>query len=48
MKKLPKQVRELLSDCEKLSQIAADGREKVMEHHLWRNRADQIVAWIES
>lgn len=40
---LPGRVKALLSDGGKLKEIAADGRKKAMEKHLWVHRAEELL-----
>ena len=41
--RLPVRVRELLADDEKLREIAENGRKKVIDRHLWSNRAKMLL-----
>lgn len=45
---LPVLVEELLEHPEKRQEIAARGYEKVRTAHTWKNRAEQLIKWIES
>lgn len=44
---IPFQVKELLSNDERLQRIAENGRRKVMEKHLWSHRAKELLRIIE-
>ena len=45
---LPGRIRELLSDEAKMQRIAANGRKKVMEGHLWIHRAKELLKILEN
>lgn len=47
LKELPAQIKELLNDEEKRKRIAENGYEKALKHHTWRQRARQMLEWIE-
>lgn len=44
---LPEKVKELLQDENRMQDIVAQGREKVLDMHLWANRAELLADWIE-
>ena len=48
LEKLPELVRELLELGDKRNEIVRKGYEKVSAGHTWKNRAEQLISWIES
>lgn len=48
MEELPVKVKELLHNESKMQDIVAQGRRKVLDMHLWRNRAWQLNRWLEN
>lgn len=44
--KLPDIVRDLLSDEERLKEIAENGYKKAVENHTWEKRARQILEFV--
>ena len=48
LENLPELIRELLESPDKRHQIATKGYEKVRAGHTWKNRAEQLISWIES
>lgn len=45
LSELPGQIRDLLADEKRRSDIAAAGRKKVQEQHLWADRAETLAQW---
>lgn len=48
LEKLPELVRDLLESADKRKEIARKGYEKVSTEHTWKNRAEQLISWIEA
>lgn len=48
LEKLPDLIRDLLASAEKRHQITIKGYEKVRVGHTWKNRAEQLISWIEA
>ena len=47
LEKLPEIVKGLLSDEERTTAIIQKGYEKVLKHHTWVNRVDQILKAVQ-
>lgn len=48
LEKLPERIRELLESPDKRHQIVTKGYEKIRDRHTWKNRAEQLISWIEA
>ena len=48
LEELPSLVNNLLSDHEKLQQIALSGYRKARQNHLWEHRAEQLLKKIDA
>ncbi len=47
IEELPDKVKDLLQNKEKMQDIVAQGREKVLDMHTWGKRAEQVAEWLE-